>query len=172
MAIDVRLCTKEATLLYSPCLLRPERSKRKQGCLFVSVTRFNGMSRPWECITRDRVAGAVPGSPLASSSLRQSLPFAVRQPLLTRRATVDHDPSFLSIMTTILRGGLHTGALAIMTWGYLELENTVTDSWIRSQTVSFSCLTSGTELIDSAHSGGSLPVLNESRVLCYSPTTC
>jgi hypothetical protein len=112
------------------------------------------------------IAWQAPGSPLASSSVRQGLPCA--EPLTYVPGAVDHDPSCLSIMTTILRGIPHAGALAIMTWGYLELENTITDSWIRSQTVSFGYLTSGTGLIVSASSGRSLPVLNNSRVLCYS----
>jgi hypothetical protein len=39
-------------------------------------------------------------------------------------------------MAGIIRGSLHAGALAVMTWGYLELSGTVIDTWIRTQTVS------------------------------------
>jgi len=36
-------------------------------------------------------------------------------------------------MASIVRGTLHATALAAMLWGYLELENTAADEWIRTQ---------------------------------------
>jgi hypothetical protein len=45
------------------------------------------------------------------------------------------DDTFNVMASLALRGLLHGGALAIMTWGYLQLGNTVQNTWIETQVV-------------------------------------